>query len=189
MKFREGKWKVRDSVLVSLMLAGIFFAFQKYWVKPNTVRLVELHEKTESARKQIEENRALLANVKTRAPASVSPPSIEEKTAKGMLERYMNSNDRFSRVIMGIVSGSKEGAFSLSKIAAEKSTKVGSYTQTLYHLETESSFISIGKFLETLENSPLLTEVESIEISRIEQEMKQCKASIRIYGYVGEGAR
>jgi hypothetical protein len=89
--------------------------------------------------------------------------------------------------VMGIVSGSQQGAFSISKILAEKSKKTGAYTQTLYELETESSFLAIGKFLESLEDSPLLTEVESVEISRIEQEMKRCTAKIRLYGYVGEG--
>jgi hypothetical protein len=86
---------------------------------------------------------------------------------------------------MGIFSGSKENDFTVQKITSMQSTKFGGYTQTLYALEADSSFIAIGKFLENLEDSPLLTEIESIDIARIENEMKQCKASIRLYGYVG----
>jgi hypothetical protein len=186
MKFREGRFKVRESLLLSLGIIALGFGFESFWVKPNAKKLQELNEKTEAARKKIEDTQALIIKVKNRAPASV-PVKDEDHTTKSMLERYMGSNDRFSKVVMGIVTGSKEGAFSVSKISAERSVKIGSYTQTLYELDAESSFLSIGKFLETLEDSPLLTEVDSIEISRIEQEMKRCSAKIRLFGYVGEG--
>ena len=186
MKFREGKFKVRESLMISIAILALGFGFEKFWVKPNAKRLEELNEKTEAAKKKIDDTQSLIVKVKNRAPASI-PVSDEEHSTKSMLERYMGSNDRFSKVVMGIVSGSKEGAFTVSKISAERTLKVGSYTQTLYEVDAESSFLSIGKFLETLEDSPLLTEVDSIEITRIEQEMKRCTAKIKLFGYVGEG--
>ena len=178
--FGKIKLKWSESILISLMALVMMFLFQRYWLIPNSQKLVEIQTKTIETKKKIEEAQNLLSNFKTRMPASV-----EVKNAQSLLDRYITSNDRFSKVITGIFAGSKDGSFSISKISTERSTQVGAYTQTLYQLEAESSFIAIGKFLETLEDSPLLTEVESIDISRIESEMKRCKASIRLYGYVG----
>ncbi|NDG84649.1 MAG: hypothetical protein EBX52_06375 [Proteobacteria bacterium] len=186
MKFREGKLKIRESILLSIGVVVLGVGFQKLWVAPNSQRLDELAQRTEAAKKKIEDTQALIVKVRNRAPASI-PVKTDDHTTKSLLEKYVGSNDRFSKVIMGVVSGSKEGSFSISKIAAEKSVKVGIYTQTTYEIEAESSFLSIGKFLETLEDSPLLTEVDSIEISRIEEEMRKCTAKIRLFGYVGEG--
>ncbi len=187
MKLREGRFKLRETLLLSLGILAVGFGFQRFWVVPKTKSLDELGKQVDSARKQLDETRAMIAKVGSRAPASTTPVVADDHVARGLLDRYLESNDRFSKVVMGIVSGSKEGSFTISKILAEKSQKMGAYTQTLYELETESSFLSIGKFLESLEDSPLLTEVESVEISRIEQEMKRCTAKIRLYGYVGEG--
>ena len=186
MKFREGKFKVKESLLMSVAILSLGFGFERFWVKPNARKLEELTQKTEATKKKIEDTQALIVKVKNRAPASL-PTKDEDHSTKSMLERYMRSNDRFSKVVMGIVAGSKDGSLSVSKISAERSLKVGAYTQTLYEVDAESSFLSIGKFLETLEDSPLLTEVDSIEITRIEQEMKRCSAKIKLFGYVGDG--
>jgi len=186
VKFREGKLKFRESILLAAGVIAMAIAFEKFWVAPNSVRLTGLEQKSGAARKKIEETRALIEKVRTRAPASV-PAKVEDHTTRALLEKYIGSNDRFSKVILGVVSGSKDGEFTISRIASEKSVKMGSYTQTAYEIEAESSFLAIGKFFETLEDSPLLTEVDSIEISRIEEEMRRCTAKIRLFGYTGEG--
>jgi hypothetical protein len=175
--------KLSESVLLSLVILGGAFLFQRFWVLPNSQRLVELQQKTKATQARIDEMRTQLTTVKVKAPATE-----EVKTAQSLLDRYISTNEKFSSVVMGIFTGSKERDFTISKIIAEKTEKVGIYTQTLYQIDAESSFIAIGKFLEGLEDSALLTEVESINITKIEEEMKRCKASIRLYGYVGGGA-
>jgi|688.fasta_scaffold1024352_1 hypothetical protein len=175
--------KLSESILLSFVIIGGALLFQRFWVIPNSQRLVEMQEKTKVIRAKIEELKTQLNTVAVKIPVNE-----EVKTAQSLLDRYISTNDKFSSVIMGIFSGSKEREFNISKIIAERSEKVGVYTQTLYQIEAESSFIAIGKFLEGLEDSALLTEVESINISKIEDEMKRCKASIRLFGYVGGGA-
>jgi hypothetical protein len=174
--------KLSESILLSLVIVGGGVLFQRFWVLPNSQRLVELQEKAKATQAKIDELKTQLGTIKVKAPATE-----EVKTAQSLLDRYISTNDRFSSVIMGIFSGSKEREFNISKIIAEKSEKVGVYTQTLYQIDAESSFIAIGKFLEGLEDSALLTEVDSINITKIEEEMKRCRASIRLFGYVGGG--
>jgi|GEM_PF-6943287 len=176
------KLKTSESILVSVFALLSMYAFDRFWQQPHSKELKEVQTKVVTARKSVEDKRKVLDSLKSRAPAST-----EVKTAQTLFDRYLASNDRFSSVIMGIFTGSKENEFSIQKLAALQSTSFGGYVQTLYSLDVESNFIAIGKFLENLEDSPLLTEVESIDITRIENEMKQCKASIRLYGYVGGG--
>jgi hypothetical protein len=174
------KLKLSESLLISAFSLVLMFAFDRYWQKPHSKELQDIQSKVATTRKNIEETRKVLDGLKNRTPASQ-----DNHTTQTLFDRYLTSNERFSSVIMGIFSGSKENDFTVQKITSMQSTKFGGYTQTLYALEADSSFIAIGKFLENLEDSPLLTEIESIDIARIENEMKQCKASIRLYGYVG----
>jgi hypothetical protein len=185
MKGLKGlRLKLSESILLSFVILGGAFLFQRFWVLPNSQRLVELQEKSKTMKAKIEELKTQLNTMAVKAPVTE-----EVKTAQSLLDRYVSTNERFSSVIMGIFSGSKERDFSISRIIAEKSEKIGVYTQTLYQIDAESSFIAIGKFLEGLEDSALLTEVDSINITKIEDEMKRCKASIRLFGYVGGGGQ
>ena len=177
------KMKLSESILISLFSLMSMFAFDRFWQKPHSKELKELQTKVVDAKKKIDETQKLLDGLKNRAPATE-----DHHTTSSLFDRYLTSNDRFSSVIMGIFSGSKENDFSVQRISALQSTRFEGYTQTLYSLDAESNFIAIGKFLENLEDSPLLTEIESIDISRIENELKQCRASIRLYGYVGGSA-
>ena len=141
-------------------------------------------DKVTALRASILDNKNKLAALSTRVPASE-----ELKATHQLLDKYLKSNDRFSSVVTNLVASSKEESFLLTKVVSENQTKMSGYTQTLYHLEAETSFISIGKFLERLEESPLLTEVQSIDIVRLEDEMERCKASIKLFSYVVGGTK
>ena len=179
------KMKMSESILISLFSVMSMFAFDRFWQKPHSKELKELQAKVVDAKRKIDDTQKLLDGLKNRAPAAAT---ADHHTASSLFDRYLTSNERFSNVIMGIFSGSKENEFSVQRISALQSTRFEGYTQTLYSLDAESNFIAIGKFLENLEDSPLLTEIESIDISRIDNELKQCRASIRLYGYVGGSA-
>jgi hypothetical protein len=112
------------------------------------------------------------------------PASLELKTSNELLDKYMKSNDRFSNVISTVISNSNNLSFVVNKIATESQAQLMGYAQTLYSIQASASFISIGKFLESLEDSPLLTEVQSIDIERTGNELKMCKANIKLFSYV-----
>ncbi|MBU6152765.1 MAG: hypothetical protein KGP28_00555 [Bdellovibrionales bacterium] len=178
------KLKWSESLLISLFSVMSMFAFDRFWQKPHSLELMSLKARISETRKKVEDTQKVLEGLKNRVPAVA-----DNQTTLSLLDRYLSSNDRFSNVIQGIFKGSKESEFSIQSIVALQSNRFEGYTQTLYSLEAESSFIAIGKFLENLEDSSLLTEIESIDIARIENELKQCKASIRLYGYVGGASR
>ena len=167
--------------MCSVFVLGLFYVYQHYWQSPKSADLVILNGKIAESQARVQENQALLAKLTARSPASE-----EVKTSHHLLDQYLKSNNHFSNVVTSIVESSKNDAFLLTKISSDKQAPVSGYVQTLYHVEVEASFIAIGKFLERLEDSSLLTEVDSIDITRLGTEMKRCKANINLFSYVTE---
>ncbi len=176
-----GNFKLKKSevVLTSLFAAAMVYLFQTYWLRPHKDHLNTLKSEVASVETQVEQSRSLLSTLKNRVPAS-----IEVKTSNELLDKYIKSNDRFSNVVTSIIQSSNSLSFMLNKITAESQAQLMGYAQTLYSIQADASFISIGKFLESLEDSPLLTEVQSIEIERTGNELKMCKANIKLFNYV-----
>ena len=156
----------------------LIFLFNFIWSKSSmALNLINLGAKSEVSRKQLADNQLLYNKLSQRGPAS-------QNLKNDYMDQYVLMNDRFSSVISGIVNSSKAKTFSLLKISLDEQTKESGYKKLLYTLEIESSFIEIGKFLEKLEDAPLLTEVNAVEIKRIDTEMKRCQAQIKLYSYV-----
>ena len=166
-----------ESVLICIVSLSLVFVYQHYWKKAKLREIEALHTKVASLKESVDKKQISLKVIQERTPATGNLKNAD-------VNKYLKSNDHFSNVLSELVKSSKENSFSLTKIASSAPTKVNGYTQTQYRLEAESSFISLGKFLEKLEDSPLLTDVQSIEIRRIENEMDRCIVSIKLYSYV-----
>jgi Tfp pilus assembly protein PilO len=143
--------------------------------------LNDLKNEVTSVQASVDKNQALLVALQSRAPASA-----DLRTSNDLLEKYLKNNDRFSNVVAGIVSNSNHSTFNVTKISAESQAQLYGYSQILYSIEADASFISIGKFLESLEDSSLLTEVSSIEIGRTGSELRLLKTKIKLFSYVSK---
>ncbi len=179
MIFKKIRLSKRESYLTSAFIVGVLFLFQHFWASPKSLELKKLEVEVVTARNTLAKEQLEFKKLATRAPASQSVTASQR-----LLEKYLKSNELFSSVVTGLVENSKNEAFIINKITSDSESTFSGYTQTLYKVEVEAPFIAIGKFLEKLEDSALLTEVDSIEISRITEEMKRCKASIKLYSYV-----
>jgi hypothetical protein len=180
MNFFRFSFSRRTAFIIMGMILFFTFCFQQLWVKSRALELDQVTRSIAETQKKLEMDQLTYVQLMKRAPASV-----EVTSASQLLDEYLKFNGHFSSVVNGIVLSSKNTSFSLTKISSEKQVKATGYTQTLYSIEAEAPFIAIGKFLEKMEDSPLLTEVDSIEISRIGNEMKRCKAKIKLFSYVG----
>jgi hypothetical protein len=176
-----GKIKLKKSevALLSLFAFASVYLFETYYLKPRKVALEALKVEESNLQMKIDQNQILLTTLKNKVPAS-----IELKTSNELLDKYMKSNDRFSNVLTSIISNSNQIAFTVNRIATESQAQLMGYAQTLYSIQASASFIAIGKFLESLEDSPLLTEVQSIDIERTGNELRMCKANIKLFNYV-----
>ena len=171
--------KKSETILLSLFALASFYLFQTYYMKPKKEVLNGMKSEVSALQIKNDQNHVLLSTLQNRVPAS-----LELKTSNELLDKYMKSNDRFSNVISTVISNSNNLSFVVNKIATESQAQLMGYAQTLYSIQASASFISIGKFLESLEDSPLLTEVQSIDIERTGNELKMCKANIKLFSYV-----
>lgn len=178
MKLTQIKISKNESIMISLTLVTFIFLFGILWKSSSmNANLESIRAKAIISKQKLADNEALIAKLNQRTPASLAGNSE-------ILDRYVLANDHFSSVITGIVSNAKGDAFKLSKLTLEEQATDNGYKKMLYALDAEASFVEIGKFLENLEDAPLLTEVQSIVINRIDNEMKRCQAHIKLYSYV-----
>jgi len=178
MRLLKVRLKTNEIVLMSLIVVTFFALFHFFWKSSTKViTLNNLRAKSEISKAALLENKNQIEKLSKRDPAS-------EGLNADYMDKYLSFNDKFSSVITGIVNSSKGRGFSLTKLSLEDQSIENGYKKILYSIDAEATFIDIGKFLEKLEDAPLLTEVTSIEINRIDVEMKRCQAQIKLYSYV-----
>ncbi len=169
---------LKESITLSVIALLLMGYFHVTWTKNHLKEVADLKAKVATVSTELEKNRKLEANLKGKAPTYV-----EIQTSNDLLERYLKSNEKFSSIVDGIISNSNGREFLLSKMLAESQEKVNGYIQTLYKIEAEATFLSIGKFLEKLEDSSLLSEVQSVEIKRSANELRVCNVKINLLSY------
>lgn len=168
----------RECILLSLVCLGLTGAYVHYWRSPKAARIKETERAILVTEAEIVSNTNLLSQLSARQPVSV-----ESKASQDLLEKYQKSNSRLANVITSIATDNPKYPFLLSRISTESQGAADGFSQILYNIELEATFVSIGKFLERLEDSPLLTEVNSIEIARVDSEMKRCHTKIKLLSY------
>lgn len=168
----------RECILLSVICLAITGVYVHYWQRPHVAKLQQLKTVIETTEAEIVSNTNLLSQLATRMPVSV-----ESKASQDLLEKYRKSNSQLANVITSISTDNPKYPFLLSRISTESQNATDGFTKILYNIELEATFVSIGKFLERLEDSPLLTEVGSIEIARVSSEMKRCHTKIKLLSY------
>ena len=103
-------------------------------------------------------------------------------TGSPNLNKSLESNDNFTAFLKVLKSDGI--AFTINKLAVIKQDELKKYYKTLFVLELDTSFLTLGQFIDKLEHSDLLLEVQSLDVSRIGRELKKCTVKIEFYGYV-----
>lgn len=151
-------------VIVISLLAG------KSFIWDEAMGIFDVWTRTQTVERDIARNRTILQDLLEARPESlrVSPywTYRQENSGLGNLIRRVSSNTETRRF------------FTVRKIAVEKTEKLPEYDKTKFEVEVEGPFQSVGDFLEDLENSRFLTRVESVQVYRIERELRLCRAKI-----------
>ena len=184
LKTSKKKRSLLEIVLMSLIFISWFYGYQRFWRAPRLLEVAELEKDESVSLAETESLKQRLAAIEGgRTPSSLLKNS--PRGVAGLFEKVSRSNDRFSNIMVKLAE-IKADSFTLGKISAAPPTKVDGFFKTAINLEAETTFLSLGSFLETLEDSPLLTEIESIEIKRQVSDLKLCNAKIKLYSYVSE---
>lgn len=173
-KMKDREWKL---VVVTMVLVSAF-GFLKFVVK-KTATLNQIQSENSSLQTSIQGSQNLLNQM--RIEAATKARASTDQNQSSLLEKNNNFASLLSRL-------SGDGAqFLLNRLVVEEHKEVSGYSRTLFSLEIETTFIELGKFIEGLENSEFLVDFQSLEISRIEQELKRSKAQIKLYSYASRG--
>lgn len=179
MNLNAIKWSKREKILVSTVIVFLLFAHFKYIHSSLSAKNNKIVEQKNAVQAQINSNSQNLAQLMSRNPASISRTS-----ESGHYKKYLNANDNFSNIVKQLIEHDQKSKFYVRKMGVAEQNEYKGYTKTLFNLEVEGSFFSIGDFLQSLESSALLTEVKEIKIDRISDDLRKCSAKIDLYSYV-----
>ncbi len=83
---------------------------------------------------------------------------------------------------LGSVDARRED-ITVRRIASKKQELSADFEKTTLQMKIDTPFNSLGKLLEEIEASKLLTRVEKIRIMRIENELRLCRARMMLNAY------
>jgi len=167
-----------EKILLGLVLLTLAFLNERTWMSSlkaeeaaADIRITELKKATADALAEKESflNRDI-------AGAVAFPPSAE-------LDHAGNASAKVSSFIRELASQESESRFRIVRLGTEEPQALKEFSRTPVTLDVEASFPAIGNFLEKLEDSPYLAEVESLEVYRVENDLRLCAAKIKIYSY------
>lgn len=155
-------------VVVFALLAGKFFIFDELLLA------YDAHSQAVAKEAELAKSRAMLTDLDSARPVSLR---------KSPLWTYRRENSGLGNLIRKVSSSDSKRDFTVRRISMDKEEKLPEYDKTRFEIEVEGPFHSIGNFLEELESSRFLTRVESVQVFRIEKELRLCRARIFVSSF------
>ena len=178
IKLKSIKFSNRERALILVSFLLVSFAFNKYWYSKKSIETKEMIAKLTNLINQVSMQQKNLLQIQK------SKKNISLKSSlKSQLEKHLSSSRYFSNLIAELSFEKNPEKFKIQKIQVEKSTKFDGYTKNKIKLEIQSSFIGLGEFLEELENSKYLVEVNSIKLTKLDDDLLKCTSIVKVNSY------
>lgn len=169
------KMNQRERGLVMIVFAVIFVLAGKIFVVDELLQAYSAYGSASEQEAELARSQSMLAEVSAKKPESLRNSPLwafrKENSGLGNLMRKVSSESEAKR------------DFSVRKITAASAEKLPEYDKTKFEIEVEGPFHAIGNFLEELESSHFLTRVESVQVFRIEDELRLCRARILVNSF------
>ena len=179
MDLKKLKLTKQMNIGIYVAVTALFALYYLGFYSKSRAVVVQLNRTIASETVELEKSRAQYSDLSNRRPAAV-----DADDSLTIYDKYAQTNASLASVIGTLAKGDGKSPFSLNKIVSEKQEIVNGYTKTQFSINLDASFPAIGGLLEGLEQSPLLTDVQTVEISRMGNELKKCSAKIKLLSYV-----
>ena len=180
MNFSLHTLSTREKVLGALVGSALLTLVCKFTIFDQWKELRLVDSQISQLQSEVAESQIKLATQPARKPASMAPPNGNSP----VVDRYVQENSRLGNVLNVISEMENEKKlFSVTKITSEKHESNKDYDKILFNMELDTSFLGLGSFLETLEQSEVLSRVESVIVTRIGEDLKKCHAQIKFYTF------
>jgi hypothetical protein len=164
----------RERALVACILAAVALVAGKLFVVDELGLAREARHQAAAVEAEAARSHATLAEAERRKPV---------KLKDSPLWPYRLENTGVGNLIRKVSGADSRRDFAVKRISVEKTEKLPEYEKTRFEIEVEGPFHSIGSFLEELESSRFLTRVESVQVFRIERELRLCRARIFVNSF------
>lgn len=165
----------RERALLVMIVASLAIVAAKFFVADELLAALEARRSALAIEAEVERSRNMLTDLSTRRPASFTASP---------LYAYRKENSGLGNLIRKVSAGAEVGRdFTVRKISLEKAESLPEFEKNRFELEVEGPFHSIGNFLQELESSRFLTRVESVQVFRIEKELRLCRARILVSSF------
>lgn len=195
---KSKKLSKRELILGALTLLAVFFGFIKYIYLPKKSEIALLTQNIINQEVQLKTSRAELeAMSQVKGPALGGPAASGGGASGGLVSSTTSVNEnslpessildvtsRLGAFISEISNTENNSPFRLVRITNEEQAEIdGAITKMSFSLDVETTFMEIGKFVEKLERSPLLTEVRSMQMSRLDDDLRMISVKLKLTSY------
>ncbi|MBU6376548.1 MAG: hypothetical protein KGQ59_11170 [Bdellovibrionales bacterium] len=170
---------LREVTLALLCSISLSICFAKLWYKPRAQILLKDKVSIEELHQKISSDQLILVELQKMENNGESLPNQDPR-----MTLIREANSSFANIIKTLSGTDDPDLFSIKNISVEKEEPFLDYNKVLFLVELEAPFLHVGRFLEKLEKSDLLTEVLEIEANRIDPELKRCTVRLRLFSYV-----
>ncbi|MCB0420782.1 MAG: type 4a pilus biogenesis protein PilO [Bdellovibrionales bacterium] len=168
----------RERILAGAVIVSLMFGFYKFWFSKQMNEIDRLSREIETIKRTVQTDQQLLQQLHAQSVQNLQKSGKDSRYLK-----YIEASRYLSSLIERLGADKSNQGISLVKMSVSERTKVNDFSKNSFALEIESSFVALGKFLGTIEQSKMLLEVNSVHITRIDNEMKRCVATVEVDGY------
>lgn len=173
MRKQSKRLSQRECIMGFVTLAVIVYGYFTYWYSVKQKAVVEIERKISLIQNEINQNKAIVDGLQKRIIASTDPGQVSSP-----IKEYMSASRRIAQVVEKLIA--EDPVLSTRSISIEKVEQADEHKLISFSLELVGSFPAMGAFVERLESSKVLTEIRSIDISRIESDLEKCVAKISL---------
>ena len=199
-RFKNYRLTKREQVICWFTVGVLTLAHTQWFVLKKQKEIKSIAIKTDSLLSNNKDTETLILAVsQNRKPASDKNQAVEKTT----VTQYINNSafltsfiNKISvegtktpfhvKKITGLPLPSRSGESKAAPNSKEKKPTDEPFETVPLGIELETQFISIGKFIEQLENAKLLLDIYSIEIKRLPNDLRECSAQIKLNNYVSK---
>lgn len=172
----------RERILCALMTLSLVIGFYRIGIKTQANKISGLHAQMATAQEAIKRKNEIISDLHKESVATLNARGSDQ-----VYLNYLQQNQYLSNLLDNLGANTPEHQIQLKSIDVQSHDKANGMNRSRFKLQIESSFVSLGQFLEKLAEKPLLLEVKSVELDRIDGDLKRCQATIEVDGYYKGG--
>lgn len=178
------KMNLRERIMSVTILVVVPIAYYSVVYKHQT------EKETTLSKSVLEEETKLQAKVTTLADLQVKAEAARKTLDSNEdIKRYLDANKYMSNLLRKLGADQEDHGLNLKNISIEDHKKENNFYKSSMKVEVEASFVALGNFLGKLSDSETLIDVKSVELNRIDTDLKRCTATIVLHGYYNEGPK